>query len=763
MPDKYTKQILVRNDSVVMVGGTRAYYSPDNDEIRLLKGDLTEKDFGMQGNGVQDEDILLVHEAQHQINARKGCGHTPMSLAERYQEAMHDEIVASIAEKLEIRRRYQQLKSDGEKNAFFKKFAGDRKNAAYLKLLQSGKINPNSKSSEDFAEEMAFIKNSSTDWWVKHDALEYQKNQNGQIMDFLREYGENAVSNPQGLADNLKKMYHIGGIDFTRYGQDNSRLPVENQTLAALETMRAEGADAQKLQAFNNMGEGPYKLAESLDVSGLSYDQAAQVIQTAIINEHLAAEIAGSMALGEKPSFDFRYVASSLRNQTAVYLDMKADVWEKNGILNEQGDEEKFARLMQQAKTVKLDPDKWLEEVRDILTIAKDPNRADEFAALKQRMAGLRGKSVSLDEAVVNMDKFRLPLDGSSKEEVLEEMRQKAEEDARWAEEYNKKHPQKERISEAYHKSITDMESNLLKDELEARREAEREVKPLTTKPPTLSYKLMDGVKYYFNRPQQYQNIELKSYVNERGEKIEMTLVDGKKHGAAVLRDENDNIKEVKAYDNGQEIDLSKHKFGIDEQERTINGKPARATTFMLDGKPFGAVVVETADGTKADFYDSRGVRMEGAAGAKIRRTEERVESARDSVRQTMPSAEAEHSEEAVPAAKENVPAETADTLQVKKTPLAEDEQVQPADSVQKVVQEMRRGHDRIAAMRAKVAAGHEADRAAVYREVFGGNDNIEAIRRLRSSKTISSGVVRPTAIRADLLEGKLREFQAQP
>ena len=63
-------------------------------------------------------------------------------------------------------------------------------------------------------------------------------------------------------------------------------------------------------------------------------------------------------------------------------------------------------------------------------------------------------------------------------------------------------------------------------------------------------------------------------------------------------------------------------------------------------------------------------------------------------------------------------------------TPLAEDEQVQPADSVQKVVQEMRRGHDRIAAMRAKVAAGHAADRAAVYREVFGGNDNIEAIRQ---------------------------------
>lgn len=748
----------------MMVGGTKAYYSPDNDEIRLYKGNVAEKDFGMRENA-PDEGILLIHEAQHQINARKGCGRTPMSLAERYQEAMHDEIVASIAEKLEIRRRYRQLGTDEEKQAFFKKFAGDKKNAAYLELLQSGKINPNGSSSEDFAEEMAFIKDSSTDWWVKHDALGYQKNQNGQVMDFLREYGEKAVSNPRGLADNLNKMYHIGGIDFTRYGRDNRRLPVENQTLAALEAMRIEGADVQKLQAFNNMGEGPYKLAESLDVSGLSYDQAAQVIQTAIMNEALATEISGSLALGEKPRFDFDFVASSLQNQTAVYLDMKADIWEKNGTLSEKGDAEKFARLMQRAKTVKLDPDKWLEEVQNILTIARDPSRADEFAALKQRMAGLRGQSVRLDEAVVNMDDFKLPLDGSSKEEVLEKMRQKAEEEARWAEEYNKKHPQKERFSELYRRDITDMESDLLKDELESRREAERKVEPLTTKPQALPYKLADGVKYYFNRPQQYRNVELKSYVNERGEKTEMTLVDGKKHGAVILRDENGNVKEVKAYDNGKEIDLSGRKFSIDEQTRTINGKPARATTFMLDGKPFGTVTVETSDGVKADFYDSRGVRMEGAAGAEIRRTEETVRGTRDTVSQKTRAAESEHSEQAATGIKENVSAEKADARRPEagKPSLRKEEQTQPADGVQKVARDMCRGHDRIAAMRAKVAAGHEADRAAMYREVLDGSGNAEAIRRLRSSKTVGSGIVRPTAIRADLLEKQLRELQAQP
>ncbi len=87
----------------------------------------------------------------------------------------------------------------------------------------------------------------------------------------------------------------------------------------------------------------------------------------------------------------------------------------------------------------------------------------------------------------------------------------------------------------------------------------------------------------------------------------------------------------------------------------------------------------------------------------------------------------------------------------------------QPADSVQKVAEDMKRGHDRIAAMRAKVAAGHEAERTAMYAEFLERHDNTEAIRRLRSSKTISSGIVRPTSIRVDLLQKQLQEFQTRP
>ena len=89
-------------------------------------------------------------------------------------------------------------------------------------------------------------------------------------------------------------------------------------------------------------------------------------------------------------------------------------------------------------------------------------------------------------------------------------------------------------------------------------------------------------------------------------------MIDGKKHGAAFLRDENGNIKDVKLYDQGKEIDLSQHTINIKDGKYIENGKEVSRTEVTLDGKPFGAVVEKSSAGTKADFYDSKGVRMEG-------------------------------------------------------------------------------------------------------------------------------------------------------
>ncbi len=385
--------------------------------------------------------------------------------------------------------------------------------------------------------------------------------------------------------------------------------------------------------------------------------------------------------------------------------------------------------------------------------------------------------------------------------------------DAKWQE-----HSEENRVSDVLKMDVLDSGSDFLKAERENRainQELERikeqeeaeKVEPLTAKPQTRSYRVLDGVKFYLNRPTVFQKAELKSYVNEQGEKIEVTMIDGKKHGAAFLRDENGNIKDVKLYDQGKEIDLSKHKINIKDGKHVENGQEVSRTEVTLDGKPFGAVIEKSSAGTKADFYDSKGVRMEGAPNVKMTRTEEYVYSGKpdrgpenteaaeatpaeekaevqapevltqpaDSVQKTAPEKMSEKTAEPVTAEKTEAENSGNQGTEVEKTesgsaPAEEKAEVQapevltqPADSVQKVAEDMKHGHDRIAAMRAKVAAGHEAERKAMYAEFLERHDNTEAIRRLRSSKTISSGIVRPTSIRADLLQKQLQEFQTRP
>lgn len=477
MPDKYKKNITVRNDSVAMVNGTLAYYNPQDDAIYVRKGDMKMSDFFGKTFKESDTDksIIVIHERQHQINAHKGCGQKKMSLSERYQETMHDEITASIAEKLEIRRQYKAAKNDQERTAVLQKYAGERKHASYLKAIKDGQVNPNSTSSKDFSKEMGMIKDSATDFWVRHDAIEYQDKQELLVRGFLAKNGNGVRSNPEALQSNLKQMYNIGGIDFTAYGKDNFNLPVRDQMIDASQTFLEQGADPKKLDRFMRQGAGNYKTAESLDYTGLSYQQAEKVVQTAMMRDNLSEELAGSMALGESTKFDFNYLSREGKREAAVYLDVKSDIWEKNGTLSAEGDEEKYNRLMEQAKEIKLDPQQWYENNKRILNVAKDPSRADELAELQNRITELQGKTVSLDEAVDNMDQFKLPLDGTSKDEVLDEMQQEEDENIRFNEEYAKKYPEKERISEAYNMEITDLESDLLKDELKDIEEAERE------------------------------------------------------------------------------------------------------------------------------------------------------------------------------------------------------------------------------------------------------------------------------------------------
>ena len=621
IPDKYKTSVTITNDSVSIVGATSAFYNQSNDSIYLYAGDMKWSDFGYENAPKEkDRNVVIVHERQHQINARKGVGKSNMSLIENYQRDVHNEITALIAEKIEIRRQYKACKNESERQAFFQKFDSDKDNAEYINAIKSGKINPNSPNEQDFLNEMAFIKNSSINYRADPTDDGYKEHWTEHALIFLAERGENVKPNPEALKKEVEAMYHIGGFDFNTVGNKNIYV-IDNQSISAADKMLQQGADPQKLARFMRLGEGAFRLAESLDVSGLNREQAETVLQTAFMTQDLTSDISESIALGQDPEFDFNYVTRSSRNKVAVYLDVKSDIWEKNGTLTEQGDKEKFNRLMKQAKQVKLDPQSWYKQNWYRLTMAQDPKRADEFEALKKRVKELQGTIVDFDVAVHNMDEYKLPLDNISKEEVLQEMAQKEAEDKAFAEEYLKEHPEKRRLSAPYQIQIMDLESNILKDEQEQIKEQSKHVEPLYPNAPQIKTPYQDGKKFEIPSAQ-YRKAEIKTTVNtENGASTEVALIDGQKHGAEILRDKEGNILGYKLYDHGQELNKENYEFNL-VSEAGPNGETHTYTE--LNGQKFGLEIVSDQQGnTWAAFFEQNGSLITGKSLATIEKNTE--------------------------------------------------------------------------------------------------------------------------------------------
>lgn len=621
--NKYTTKITVRNDTVTMVGGTGGYYTPSaENEIRILKGDLTPNDFGFQNMPAEhDENLILVHENQHRINRSvKNVGAATLSLNEDYQRNVHDEITALIAEKLEIRRQYKAAQTPEAKNAVLQKYARDPAHKEYINAIQSGRINPDSMSSQDFAAEMTFIKEDATHYRADPDDQGYGKSWTKLAMSYLNSNGANIRSNPAALAAEVHSMYQIGGIDFTQYGA-HSDFVIENQSVIAADNLLAQGAAPEKIIAFMNIGEGPFSLAESLDVSGLSREQAEQVLQTAIMTQDMNVNITSNLCFGDKTEFDYDFMARNLREKTALYLDLKSDIWQKNNTLTEQGDAEKFNRLMQQAQTTTIDLNapEIQSHLNWCLTHRTPPFTPEQLVTIRQNMAQLDGQNINVTNIIANIDEAMLPLDGTSVEEVISAKRQKEEEDKKFWEEYYASHPEKgqNRLSETYEVEIMDLQSNILSDELQSYAPRNNAIEPMY--PPLASSRLqpLDG-GFQLKAPQ-YDKAEFTKTANPDGTSTEVVLIDGKKHGAEITTAADGSQLSFKLYNHGQEIDLSTNSINV----KTEVQDGASHSYILLNGERFGTETITMPDGTtKAAFYDEGGMPISNTETSAISRVE---------------------------------------------------------------------------------------------------------------------------------------------
>ena len=614
LDDKYMTDITVRNDSVAIVSGVEGFYSCNTGEIRLRKGDMSWSDFGKKIDDTPEE-LVIIHERQHEIDVEnKGVGTQKVSLDEDYQRTYHMEVGALIAEKLEIRRQFMEAQTEEEKKKFFEKFASNDEARDYVEALRSGKFNPNSVKSSDFIKEMEFIKNSSMEYRCDPNDNFYHGAITNNAIAYLLQEGNNVRSNPEGFKNEVRKIYQIGGFDFTSVGKQDF-YPMKNSGLGVADRLLEAGADANKVAKFMkestegfSVSNEAFAWAEKFDVSGLSQEQAETLLQTAIVAKESADNVAESICLGDTNKYEFKTFAG--QGQTALYLDMKRDIWEKNGILSEAGDEEKFNRLMKEAKTVEIDCEGWLKKIESILIIANDPSKKEEFEEVKRRVKENQGKVINVDDYSTGI---RVPLKGTSIEDVLGNMIKEEEENRKFWEEYYKEHPEKkenkERLSESYQRRVMDLESSILADELKRKIEEENKVENLYT-PDTLKQyvAINEDLKGRIANPK-FNRAELRKITNEKGESIEVAMIDGKKHGAEITRDKEGNILGFKLYSHGNEIDLKTKNVEIVERDE----KGMSYTAVKLDGQLFGAEVITDANGkTKASFYEQNGAMMVG-------------------------------------------------------------------------------------------------------------------------------------------------------
>ena len=475
--EKYMTDITVRNDTINVAGHTQAIYSPDHGEIRIKTPDKKLNNSNSQTTNGIPEELIIIHEREHEIDFEvKGVGKEILSIDQSFHREYHLEIVGLIAEKLEIRQQFKEIKTEEEKKIFFEKFGSIAEHKDYINALKSRLLNPNSNNLQDFINEMAFIKDSSTKYRCDRYDKKYMKSITDNTLIYLMRYRDKIKDNPEGFEKEIKAIYQIGGFDFTSVG-NNDLYPMKNVGLEYADKLLEQGADIDKLAKFidkiKNSSHIPNQTlnwAENLDLKGLSREQAETLLQTAIMAQISADNIAESILLDRGNQEEFSIHDG--KEEIAMYLDIKRDIWEKNGTLSEKGDEEKFNQLMQKAKCIEIDCLGWLEN-SDIFAAARDPIRNKE---IKKIAKANQGKIVNVDEYYT---KLKLPLTETSVESVLENMRIKEEENKKYWEEYYKNHPQtietKERLSEPYQIKIMDLQSPILADELNQRIEYDRQ------------------------------------------------------------------------------------------------------------------------------------------------------------------------------------------------------------------------------------------------------------------------------------------------
>lgn len=689
-----------------------AYFSPDKNTI------TTNYKLG-KDNSFNESDSTLLHEQKHRDNAAAGLYRYAVSPEQAYKLNMHDEISATISELVYFREKYLETGDisvfDG-KGAFFD---------FYKQAIERGEIKPGSPYKEDFDKDMAMIVNGTRDMWGKKYAAQYNDNSMWDAKHSSDRSGKYAEYYDQNYQRGMKIAYTIGGVDFTKYMDRDAEIP-------------SIGKWDIKVQSVD--GKGNQELAAEFGVPAFDGSMSLQQYQKLV--QH---QLTMNRFLENAPSYCNK----------EVYIDM---ICLNQVAFKTEKDEELLSSIKSSLDRSKGDFAASYGQIDKQLINALVNSVAKDYAAQGKKLPAANEKAYN--QAVDKIYTYPFKSNG----------------DVNYNGDVNLRHSLcDEKMFDAklpeYAQSVEKMDwwqrgLNKWSDFVGLSDEKKNNVNAqIQNAGPLKKYGV--GTLLYIGAPVASAVEKGMSWFEEKKEE----KVENKP-----LKAINTKVPEYRKWKNEDGSRVSEVQYRtLPDLTKDVIQKPTKslAEEQMVSGKS-----AENADREKMiraieHMNKINGAGNEVEASAVV---DALCDKYGDRAYQLMLSAVNEPYKYAQFVGDDSIKTSRAALNHLcsvaskveqgaekpSSTPMR-DGQEQSSDGVGKMSIGMLRGHDRIAAMRAKVTAGHEADRAAMYQKVLGGNDNVEAIRQLRSSKTISSGTVRPTIIRADLLEKQLQEFQTQP
>ena len=235
--DLHMRDIDFQVDTVRVETSTGGYFMPSKNSVTL-----NYKPNNDRWNEWAESDYVLIHEQKHRDNAAAGLYHYAVDPEQAYKLNMHDEISANMASLLLLRQKYLE---NGDVSVFEKEENG--RFDFYGDAIRSGKIKPGSRYSEDFDKEMSLIVNGTRDMWEKMFSAQYNDSSMWDAKYSSDRSGKYAAYYDQNYQRGMKIAYTIGGVDFTKYMDRDAEIPSIGKW--DLKMLSADGKGNQKLAA----------------------------------------------------------------------------------------------------------------------------------------------------------------------------------------------------------------------------------------------------------------------------------------------------------------------------------------------------------------------------------------------------------------------------------------------------------------------------------------------------------------------------------